>query len=66
MTEGIDPKALREDRGWTQAQMADYLGCDQATVSRMERGASISGPVERLLRQLTAQPETTPTSTEAA
>lgn len=56
MARQIDPKTLREDRKWTQSQMADYLGCDQSTVSRIEKGAPLSGPVERLLTRLAEAP----------
>ena len=67
----IDPKILREAQEWTQAQMADYLGCDQSTVSRIEQGGPISGPVERLLQQLAdralpAAPAPAPSHIEAA
>lgn len=30
-------RAARTDRGWTQAELGDRAGCDQATVSRVER-----------------------------
>lgn len=53
----IDPKALREARGWSQGEMAEYLGCDQSTVSRIERGAPLSGPISRLLKALQAPAE---------
>lgn len=44
---------LREKHGATQSQLAEFLGINQASVSRLERGqAKPSGPVERLLRQL--------------
>lgn len=51
----IDVKALRTSRGWTQDQMATYLGLDRSSVSRIENGAEISGPVRRLLDLLAAQ-----------
>jgi transcriptional regulator with XRE-family HTH domain len=53
----IDPKAIRTARNWSQTQMAEYLGCDQSTVSRIEAGASPSGPILRLLELLVADEE---------
>lgn len=44
-----DVKQLRKDRGWSQQELAERLGIDQATVSRIERGGEISGPVSKLL-----------------
>lgn len=41
-------KALREERDWTQADLANALGCSQPTVCRIERG----GKVSRLYRML--------------
>lgn len=58
MRKKLNPKKLREDLEWTQAQMAEYLGCDQSTVSRIEKGGPINGPVQRLLSQLVKQPTT--------
>lgn len=43
---------LRQTNGWSQADLARRLGIDQATVSRMERGAKVSGPISRLLRNM--------------
>lgn len=48
----IDVKAFREAKEWSQQRMADELGVDQATVSRIERGSQPSGPVKRLLERL--------------
>ena len=31
-------KGLRVDKGWTQAALAEALGCESMTVSRYERG----------------------------
>ena len=31
-------KDLRVDKGWTQASLAEALGCESMTVSRYERG----------------------------
>ncbi|NNM75025.1 hypothetical protein HJG44_21930 [Enterovirga sp. DB1703] len=35
--------------------MAEFVGCDQATVSRIERGQEPSGPVGRMLEVLLAE-----------
>ncbi|TBU94574.1 helix-turn-helix domain-containing protein [Stutzerimonas kirkiae] len=32
-------KAFREAKGWTQARLAETLGCEPMTVSRYERGS---------------------------
>lgn len=54
-----DIKTLRESRGWSQQKLAEELGVDQATVSRIERGtAQPSGPVSRLLERLLSEPTT--------
>lgn len=50
-------KALRVTREWTQQQLAAELGVDQATVSRIEAGAEVRGPIKRLLERLLANPE---------
>ncbi|MER8532084.1 helix-turn-helix domain-containing protein [Mesorhizobium sp. M1005] len=49
-------KALRESRDWTQQQLADELGVDQATVSRIENGLEPRGPVKRLLERMIDNP----------
>jgi transcriptional regulator with XRE-family HTH domain len=41
--------------GWTQADMAEWLRCHQATVSRLVKGEPESGPISRLLDILEAQ-----------
>lgn len=56
----MDARALRKARGWSQNQMAEYLGCDQATVSRIENGQEPSGPVARLLKLLAEAPPSPP------
>jgi DNA-binding XRE family transcriptional regulator len=43
---------FRKDRKMSQAALARCLGVNQATVSRIERGKSPSGPVALLLAQL--------------
>ncbi|MFC3072388.1 helix-turn-helix domain-containing protein [Shinella pollutisoli] len=60
MTSAIDIKSLRECRGWSQQELAEHLGVDQATVSRLERGAEPSGPVAKLLRLISASPAQRP------
>lgn len=52
MTQQIDIRALRARLGWTQDQMAEYLGLDRSSVSRMESGQPIKGPTLRLLQAL--------------
>lgn len=56
---------VRRVKGWSQAQLGDFLGIDQSTVSRIETGASEpSGPVRRLLDMLIG--ETVQGASEAA
>ncbi|MBY5763604.1 helix-turn-helix domain-containing protein [Rhizobium leguminosarum] len=52
MEEMRDIRSLREKLGWTQDRLAEYLGVDRSSVSRMENGQPPSGPVERLLSVL--------------
>jgi len=51
----MDVKAIREKRGWTQAQLGEYLGLDRSSVSRMESGGPISRPVAKLLEKLQSE-----------
>lgn len=45
--------ALRERRGWNQAQLATALNMSQASISKLERGLHpISGPMVPLLRRM--------------
>ncbi|MCV9909700.1 helix-turn-helix domain-containing protein [Brucella sp. HL-2] len=46
---------LRTARGWSQGKLAEELGVDQATVSRMERGGFISRPVGKVLERLLSE-----------
>nr|WP_047573240.1 helix-turn-helix transcriptional regulator [Methylobacterium sp. ZNC0032] len=46
---------LRLAKGWTQPQLAEFLGVRQATISRLENGQAESGPVSRLLDLLESQ-----------
>ncbi|MER8941319.1 helix-turn-helix transcriptional regulator [Mesorhizobium sp. M0174] len=54
MNQSFEVKALRERIGWTQEQLAQYLGVDRSSISRMENGQTLSGPVLRLLVILAA------------
>ena len=44
---------LRKMKNWSQASLASYLGVNQATVSRWEKGAPIKGPALKLILALT-------------
>lgn len=59
-------KTFREARGWSQQELAAELGVDQATVSRIERGAEPSKPVKRLLGILMAAERRRRHASEAA
>ena len=48
----IDVRSVRTSLGWSQGRLAEYLGCDQSTVSRLENGGRISGPIRQLLSRL--------------
>ncbi|WP_172831053.1 helix-turn-helix domain-containing protein [Rhizobium leucaenae] len=48
----LDIRSLRDKLDWTQDQLAEYLGVDRSTVSRIENGRRIAGPVYRLLLAL--------------
>lgn len=50
-------KTFRTARKLSQADLAEKLGVDQATVSRIERGVAMPKPVELLLARLMAEPE---------
>lgn len=47
-----DVKAARESRGWSQNQLADHIGCTQATISRIESGATFSNLIARAVERL--------------
>ena len=55
----IEFKAIREDLGLTQAELADWLGMTQPMVSRIERGdrepTNQQGAAILLLRELLTQ-----------
>lgn len=56
MTHPTDMRELRSRLNWTQADMAKYLGIDRSSVSRIESGGGLSGPVRKLLGELAANP----------
>ncbi len=50
-------KKIRKALGWSQNQLGEYLGIEQATVSRLENDEwPASGPVVRLLEGLASRP----------
>lgn len=55
MAKKIDISKLRKRLKLSQAALAEMLGVDQATVSRLEAGRSPSKPVLKLLEQMAAQ-----------
>ncbi len=55
MAKKINVSALRKRLKISQAEMAEQLGVNQATVSRLEAGRAPSGPVQRLLEQMAVQ-----------
>lgn len=58
---GEEIKKLRTDLGWPQWKLAEYLGVEQGTVSRLEGGQwEPSGPVCRLLDHLKSAPPSQP------
>ncbi len=60
MHQPTDIKALRARLNWTQEQLAEYLGLDRSSVSRMEndeRPTRPSGPARKLLDRLLAEPD---------
>jgi len=58
-------KTFRESRGWSQSELAQQLGVNQATVSRMENGETMPRPVELLLERLMADPAPEPAGAAA-
>ena len=57
---GKQIKKLREGLGWSQRQLGEYLGVEQATVSRLENEEwEPSTPVVKLLDMLASTPSLT-------
>lgn len=54
MAKKLDIKRLRKRLGLTQQGLAERLGIDQGTVSRLEAGSAPSKPVLLLLEMLNA------------
>jgi transcriptional regulator with XRE-family HTH domain len=52
MSNPPDIRDLRIRLGWTQQQMAEYLGLDRSSVSRMEKSQPSKGPTLKLLEHL--------------
>ena len=42
---GRSIRSLREQRGWTQVQLAAWLGVNRTTVITLEKGGTVSMPV---------------------
>lgn len=54
METDLDIRKLRESIKWTQDRLARFLGVDRSSVSHMENGRPVRGPVKRLLETLAA------------
>lgn len=64
MEDIIDIRSLRHRLGWSQDRLAQHLGVDRSSVSRMEREKQpLRGPVAKLLEQLV---EADPATAEGA
>jgi transcriptional regulator with XRE-family HTH domain len=58
---GDDIRQIRAARGWSQRQLGEHLGIEQATISRLENGEwKPSRPVLRLLEILKAADNSSP------
>jgi transcriptional regulator with XRE-family HTH domain len=57
MTTPAQIKKYRDDNGLSQQALAEKLGVDQATVSRIENGAVPARPVAILLQSLIEPPK---------
>lgn len=52
LIDGEHLKEMRKSRGWSQTQLAEYLGVSQARISKFELGAKIGKPYQKLLKHL--------------
>lgn len=52
MEKELSPLEIRQALGWSQEKMAEYLGLDRSSVSHIENGRALSGPVLRLMEDL--------------
>ena len=55
----IEILTLRKSLNWTQEDLAQHLGVEQATISRWENGATIKGPALRLIEILAQNAQST-------
>jgi DNA-binding transcriptional regulator YiaG len=52
----IDIRLIRQNLGWTQDQLADYLGLNRSSVSKLETGVHVArGPTLKMLERLMKQ-----------
>ncbi len=42
---GNTVRSLRAERGWTQADLAEWLGVHRVTVAKLERGGAVDLPL---------------------
>lgn len=52
MEEALDIRSLRKGLGLSQDDLAERLGVNRSTISRIEHGAPVRGPMLLLLRQV--------------
>ncbi|MBN9333277.1 helix-turn-helix transcriptional regulator [Devosia sp.] len=53
-----DVKALRARKDWSTYDLANEVGCNQSTISRIEAGGKFGGVIEKsLVRLIAAHPE---------
>jgi transcriptional regulator with XRE-family HTH domain len=52
-------KKLRETHGWTTYDLADEVGCNQSTISRIEAGGKFGKVLGKALERLIADGRST-------